>query len=496
MHRRFEMNYVWGGLFVTALGVALFGCAGNSTSTGSSATATTASGTTATGTTATATATATATSGAFGSDVARVNLPDAPSLLQYVFLTGAGRAGETETALVRNMQVQDNIATEISDLSERTLTLNLNQSQMLSTNIGMKGSPSRLFERVTLNVLNYTNATSTGSQTFNAVTNLPATLNSYIRLFNGRQVHVPMYLDPETINPVAAPGGGPDTAVFDGNWFDLINRIEGDSVAIRSYLSDYISFDVSSLPAADRPVLSQGLGSANRIFFSGDSYALGTGDPANGGPTGAPFETIFPAGQDASVIGRHSAPATLPNGGASSVTPGSYTTLNVDPTDVSTTDPVLARKITSFQGIWKPHFQQRLNPTSGALEELGYLKNMHSFEAISIPSSDDDEQQDIVFFNQTITNNANGTKSTRVTGIMWGYLNLTERKFYLFPIKNIPDSNAFTNRDGEISGDITALYTESGASTLSPQRARYFGFSFTGANGGFANTGKIVVLRR
>jgi hypothetical protein len=489
MHRRLELNYVWGGLTVAALGVALIGCAGNSVGSGTT-------GTTATTATTSTTSTTATTTGGFGADNARVNLPDAPALLQYVFLTGAGRATDSEVAVVRNMQVKDNLGVEISDLSERRLTLTSNQSQMLSTNVPMLNSPSRLFDRMELNVLNYTSTDLNGSQTFTNIVNLPQDISSYIRLFNGRQSHVPIYMDPETINTVIPAGSTTAIADFSRSWFDLINKIEGDSVTTRSYLSDFVSFDVSGLPAGDRPQLSQGLGPAQRIMFTGDTYALGAGDPANGGPTGAPFEVIFPAGQDSSVVGRHSAPVTLPGGTASSVTPGSYTTLGVDPTDITATDPVLARKITAFQGIWKPHFSQRLNANNGAIEDLGYFKNMHPFEAFAIPSSDDDEQQDVVFLTQNVTSNANGTKAATITSIKWGYLNLNERKVYLFPIKNIPDSNAFTNRIGEISGDITGVFNENGAPTLSPQRARYFQFNFAVPPAGFPASGLIVIMRR
>ena len=478
MRRQYNWKNIKWSLAVLALGGVLFGCAGNTVGGGGT----------------TSTTSTTATTGGLFSDVAGVNLSDTPALLEYAFLTGAGRAGDTKVASVRNLYAQDIFGAESSGLTEKTLTLTSYQSQMLSTNTGLAGQQSRLFNSIQLNIKNLLITESGNSQSFSSINNIPNDLPAALRVFKGRHTIVPMYLDPDTFVTEIVNIGGTDftQAKFDSDWFNTINRIEGDTVAVRSFLSDYISFDVSAMSPGDLPSLSNANGTANRVFFSGDGFAIGAGDPANGGSTGAPFELILQEGQGASVVGRYSAPTAL--GGA--ITPGTYTTQGIDPSDVTTTDPILARKITSFQGTWKPHFSQKPNALTGAIEDLGYLKNAHAFEAISIPTSLDDERQQVMMFSETISTGGNGAKIATITNMMWGYLDLATKQVFVYPLTNLTDPDAQTNRVGEIAGTIGTMYTSTGATTLSPQQMRFAQFSLPGAPSGFATTGKIVVVRR
>ena len=475
MHRQNDWKNIKWSLAVLALGGVLFGCAGNTVG-GAGTTATTAT---------------TATTGGLFSDVAGVNLPDTPASLQYVFLTGAGRAGDTKTAKIRNMIASDIFGTTSSGLTEKTLTLTSYQSQMLLTNTDLANQQSRLFTTLQLNAIKFDQTDSFGTQSFTSINNIPNDLRAEIRVFKGRQIHVPLYLDPDTFVTETVNIGGTDVtqAKFDQDWFNAINRPDGDSVSVRSYQSDFVCFDVSAMNPGDLPSLSNANGTANRIFFSGDGYAIANGDPVNGG---TPFELILPSGQSASVVGRYSASANL--GGA--VTPGTYTTLGVDPSDVTTTDPVLARKITSFQGMWRYHFSQRLNPLTGLLEDVGYLKNVHPFEAVSIPTSLDDERQQVMMVAETVTTNGNGTKSATITNMMWGYLDLATKKVFVYPLANITDPDALTNRVGEVAGTLGTMYTATGATTLSPQQMRFVEFTLSSTPAGFPATGKIVVIRR
>ena len=475
MHRQNDWKNIKWSLAVLALGGVLFGCAGNSV------------GTNATG----ATGGTTATTGGLFSDVASVNLPDTPASLQYVFLTGAGRAGDTKVATVRNIIATDIIGTTSSGLTPKTLTLTAYQSQMLVTNTDLASQQSRLFNSVQMNVVNFTQTDSSGTQSFNSIVNIPADIPSAIRIFRGRQIHVPIFLDPDTFITETVNVGGTDItqARFDQSWFNTINQPQGDTISVRSYLSDYMCFDVSAMNPGDLPSLSNANGPENRIFFSGDGFAI-----ANGNPTisGAPFELILTAGQGASVVGRYSASANL--GGV--ITPGTYTTLAVDPSDVTTTDPVLAHKITSFQGEWRYHFKQQMNPLTGKIDDIGDLSNAHPFEAISIPTSLDDERQQVVMFTENITTNGDGSKSAQVTKLMWGYLDLAKKQVFIYPLTNLTDPDATTNRTGEVAGTIGTMYTSTGATTLSPQQMRFAQFTLSGAPAGFPSSGKIVVLRR
>ena len=477
MHRQNDWKNIKWSLAVLALGGVLFGCAGNTIG-GAGTSATTAT---------------TATTGGIFSEVAGVNLSDTPALLEYGFLTGAGRAGDSKKAKLRNLIVSDIFGSEASGLTGKTLTITQYESQLLSTNTGLAGQQSRLFTSIQLNVNDYTETVNGLTQSFSSINNIPNDISASLRVFKGRHTIIPMYLDPDTFVTEVVNVGGTDVtqAKFDRDWFDVINKIDGDTVSVRGFLSDYVCFDVSAISSGDLPSLSQANGTANRIFFSGDGFALGAGDPINTGSTGAPFELILQDGQGASVIGRYSAPTPL--GGA--VTPGTYTTRNIDPSDVTTTDPIMARKITSFQGTWKYHFDQKPNPISGVVEDLGYLKNVHAFEAVSIPTSLDDERQQVVMFAETIST-VGGIKTATITKMMWGYLDLATKKVFVYPLTNLTDIDAQTNRDGEIAGTIGTMYTSTGAPTVSPQQMRFAEFSLPGAPSGFATSGKIVVLRR
>lgn len=490
MHRLELKDLKW-AFGTGALAVVLFGCAGNSVvSTGTTAT---------TASTATTATTATTSGTGFAPNNAKVNLADVPASVRYAFLTGAGRAGDVEVASVRSMEVIDNLGTESSSIQARNLTLTAFESQQIPTTIGLRQLASRKFDQVNLNIFEYRFVSGTVNQTFNAIEGAPALVSADVRVFNGRSTLIPIYLDPEVINIEQRTIGGlpVDVAVFDPTRFDAINRIPSDTVSLRSYVSDYVCFDVSAMPTGSRPLLTNGQ-RANRIFFSGDGYAMGAGDPANGGTTGAPFELVLPEGQGASIIGRYSAPALLPGGIAGSVTPGSYTTLGADPTDLSTVDPSLVRKITNFQGEWRNHFSQRLNPTTGAIEELGYFRDPHAFEAFSIPGSDDSDRQDVMFMTQTVTTNPNGTKSVSITNLFWGFVDLGSNTFSIFPLSELPTAEGATGTiPGEIRGRVTGKFTSSGTSTVSEVQTRYVQFEFIDTPpAGMPTNGFVVVLRR
>ncbi|MEI8281647.1 MAG: hypothetical protein WCG75_04510 [Armatimonadota bacterium] len=474
MHRQIDWKNIKWSLAVLALGGVLFGCAGNSVGTGT------------TGTTST-----TATTGGLFSDVAGVNLNDTPASLQYMFLTGAGRAGDTKTILARNLSVSDLFGSVSSGLTPKTLTLTSYESHNLATNAGLLNTQSRVFNHLILDVKNYTQTDGSGTSSFNSINNIPDELTSSIRIFKGRHVQVPLYLDPDTFITETVNVNGSDVtqAKFDFAWFDVINKIEGDSVSVRSFLSDYVCYDVSAIDPGVLPSLSDGSGTATRIFFSGDGFAIGNGNLQAGG---APFELILQQGQGASVVGRHSS-SNVPG---SPIPQYTYTTIGVDPSDVTSTDPALARKITNFSGKFQFHFSQNLNSLTGKIDDLGYFKNVHSFEAMSFPTSLDDERQQVVMISETVTTNGNGTKSATINGIMWGYLDLATKVVRIYPIANITDPDALVNRNGEVEGNLGTLFTATGAVTLSPQQMRYAEFTFATPPAGFPATGKIVVLRR
>ena len=464
MHK--DLNVLKWSAAASALAIALIGCAGNggtSSGTGGSATGTT---------------------GGLFPTVASVNLPDTPGYAQLSFLTGAGR-GPNSSAVIRRAALKDvyGIA-ETSLQAEKLLVFTNYNSQILPLNIpNVLGQSSRNFSTFEFDFVSYTSATGS---VFNSITGLPKTLTADVRIFPGRQTHVPVFFDQDVIT-VATDGTGATTATFDSNHFDAINYAPGDAKILKSILSDYVSFDISQL-GDKRPLLSDG-SAANRLFFSGDSYALTAGDPYLGV---ADFEQLIPAGQDNVVIGRVSGPASIPNGGgASTQTPGTYSLLQSDPTDIINPIP---RRITGLQGTWKEHFKQ-VKTTSGILD-LGYLKNVHTVEAIAIPGSDDGVVQDVIWISQTLTTNPDGTTTAVINDLYWGFVDYDKGTISVYPASELPKVNSITESTPQFNGTITGQFTGTGAGTSSSTQTRYANFNFSSAPSGFPTSGTLVVLRR
>ncbi len=464
------------GLAAGALFVALVGCGG-----GGGGSNTTNGGTTAGGTTA----------GTGATTVAQVNLANVPGKVDVTFLTGAGRAVGDRTAVVRRIQLQDANGVVEPPFAEKRLVLNRYSSQILDLNVPNVGT-SRLFTNFQFDVLRYESEDDNGAggttiTPYTSVGNLPANIPAAIRVFPGRTTHVPFFLDVDALG-ISDTESAPSFKIAR---FNAINFRPEEENTLKGRLADYMAFDITGLGASDRPTLSNG-NPATRVLFSGDGYAASDGDPFGG--TAVNFEPVLPGGQTDVIIGRLAGPSQIPSqGGTEGETPGTYSLIQADPSDVNSTLP---RNITSLQGIWREHFRQRLNST-GQIVESGYLKDVHGFEMIAIPSSNDDGRQDVVAVSENVVTNANGTKRAVVTNCYFGYIDYDQSKFFLYPIKNLFGTNTGSNLQGEVSGTISATTTSGGVATLLPGSIANGKFAFTtGAPNGFPSSGGFVVLRR
>ena len=95
-----------------------------------------------------------------------------------------------------------------------------------------------------------------------------------IRVLPGRDTSVPIFLDDSMFSVVGSE------VVFNEDAFRLRNNLENAGDEISTYFSDYVSFDITGLPAGEIPVLTNGQ-PAQRLLISGDNNALGT---TNGTP--------------------------------------------------------------------------------------------------------------------------------------------------------------------------------------------------------------------
>ncbi len=213
------------------------------------------------------------------------------------------------------------------------------------------------------------------------------------------------------------------------------------------------------MAAGSRPNLisPEGAGaSAGAAYFTGDSIALG----ATVGSDNV-FEVLTPLGH---IAGLWRNPTTI--------TPefGTYTLLELDPRIL----PPDLRRITSLQGIWRTYTDMFLN--------LG------AFEMITLPSSGDTDEQDMVMVQR------NGAGA--IVNMYFGYVNFTSGNFSAFPIDQVDDGDA----GNELVGTVNGFIGSSGASVsaTAPTRIRGGNFAFTSAPlpTGFPTSGTFVVFRR
>lgn len=485
MRPRLEVgNWKW-SVGISALAIALIGCGG-----GGSEVATTGGG-------------GGGTSGIpdIFRGLATVNLDDVPGLAQITFITGAGRDTNTIAGTLQRVSFDDNFGSVATFRPSKSLVLNRYHSQIESLNIpNALGQSTRRFREFDLSITPLTVTADGISNTFpinfvrsGGVTSAgdSITLPADIRIFPGRHTHIPIFLD-DTVIPfedilddTGAVTG--QRAVFDLDRLEELNLTDDNEFTLKSISSDYVAFDISAMAEADRPRLSDG-SVATRVFFSGDGYALGAGNPFAG--SAQSFEHLIPLGQDDTVIGRYSGPVS--SAGATIQTPGTYSLVQANPSLVNPDDrPIL----TTLQGIWKDHYRQTRG-TDGSIRNIGYLRGEVNSVAVAIPSSEDGDRQDVLFLTQTFSVNGDGTRSAQIQNLFWGYLDFETKTIRAYPIRNLPDINTDTNIAGEVVGTITGQFNRTYASTASVQLTQYVQFTMTSPPAGIPASGVIVVLRR
>lgn len=470
---------LWGSLATVGLLAGLIGCGGGGDD-----------GNNGTSTSGTATATTT------GGDIATINLPNTPGTLDFTFLTGAGRAAGDRTAVVRRINASDANGTVETRLSgERRLVLNRYSSQILDLSVPTLNLTSREFTNIQFDVLRYEEESlnddgTTSTATYSSVANIPVDLPASVRVFPGRTVHIPFYLDTDTISVDPSTG----RASFSLTNFQSINFRPEQEKTIQGTLADYMAFNVSGMSAGNRPTLSNG-NVATRVFFSGDGYALADLDPFTGSSVN--FEPLLPGGQQDVALGRLAAPSSIPSqGGTAGETPGTYSMVQANPTDTSN-----LTRITSLQGTWRDHYRQRIN-SSNAVSNVGYLSNAPEFTMVTIPSSEDNGRQDLIAVAQTFTTNSNGTRTAVISNCYFGYVDYDTNRFFMYPIKNITSviggSGSGGSAQGEVNGTISATLNSGGTatSTVGSIRSGSFTISSGGTPTGFPSSGRFVVFRR
>lgn len=264
------------------------------------------------------------------------------------------------------------------------------------------------------------------------------------RIFPGRQTSVTININDETLQ--ATPGSiNFDRALFEEENY---NSIENQ---ILSYISDYVAFDISNLPASARPNVSFTGAPAQMLLVSGDTFIVSSGFGTQGSME------LYDQSGFPSWPGIINEPVIL--GGTSSQ--GTYTLLENDPRDLNQID-----KIAALQGIWRPHTQ--------------VLNNLNSTNMVIFPDSRGSARTDFVIWSQ------NG--AGQITALWKGTAEFTGATSGI--MQNVVNIKQLETGSAENAA--------SGTLTVDPSNSKRGTFNFTSTPAGFPfpNTGNFVVFAR
>lgn len=403
-----------------------------------------------------------------GSSVS-INLPSSSGLLTTLFLSGAGRATGDLVATIRGFSVTDTEATiNNSGAGEVAVDLNEFGSADSIMTVPFVGENSRLFTNYMASFAKF----SVVGSTVDLAAPEAASFISRIRVFPGRETTFQEFLENDMFNADNATETTPvefNTDLFASRNFSTGANGTG-TPALRSFINDYVSFDLTGLAAADRPLLSSG-SPATKFFISGDNYALGDSSMV--------FEILTETSDRYSGSYGLEGSSSTPLG--NSYHPGTFTILRNNPSDP---DPVSLAKILALAGSWRSSTE--------------VLSGMGSYEMITFPTSDDNEHQELVFgqFN-----------SGQPVRLYFGVLNTdipftdgskTYRgSFELHPVGTIGDP---TNFEGTLEGGIDDFKSASGSTTANAASIRsghyFFKSGTTFPASGFPTSGTFVVFRK
>lgn len=261
-------------------------------------------------------------------------------------------------------------------------------------------------------------------------------------LFPGRQTTAQIAINDQTLRFDNALGVVFDRAQFEADNYSPVNH------KINAFLSDMISFDVSAMAAADRPLMSSGL-RATMAHFSGDSIGISSGfDAADS------FDFLSPVVIDSGVL---KAPTVI--GGRKA--PGVYTVMEPD-----LRDPFGNAKLVALQGIYRPYTE--------------VLNNLSDFDMVAIPTTRSTTVNQVVLFNR----DPNGTIIAMWQGVV-DFNGATTGDIRLFSLDQLPNASAQPRALGKVS------FTRQNGIV----RTGTFSITVAPSNYPFPKTGGFMVLR-
>lgn len=176
----------------------------------------------------------------------------------------------------------------------------------------------------------------------------PPTLPTFdllAKLFPGRYTNITTYFNDSefTIDSTGA-------ITFDEPAWEVENFKSGLTM-LRANLSDFVSFDISGLAAADKPSMSAGT-KADKFMVTGDQTGLGSGFGTDGS-----FDLVDEGFITAGVLTK---PVVIGGVGGPDTANGTYNVTEPDPRAL----PPDVALLSAVQGIWRP-FDKLINNLSG-----------------------------------------------------------------------------------------------------------------------------------
>ncbi|HWD41384.1 MAG TPA: hypothetical protein VG944_21245 [Fimbriimonas sp.] len=455
----------WAFGCAAALALAVVGCGGNGSSNSGGGTAGSTGGTT--------------------FPTAQVRIPNQQFGLVYVaFLTGQARAtGDLYMNLEDATIVDNQLNKQVSraQLSPVKIHLAAYTLQYVTLDPPEAGLNSEVFDQFLLDPFSFATEQADGSVGLNPgdpgvflpdQNTLPQSIPTRLRVFPGRDSLLPLFVDDSMFSVQN------NTGVFDYDQFKAVNMPAtanpNTTGKVVGYLSDYVQFDLSHVPAANVPHLLVSGKAATHFYFSGDNYAMS--DDGIGQSSGN-FEqlTLDPNNPLDGLMAQPNTP--LSNQFAFANFPGTYDLRQANPTDLSGLS-----KITSLFGRWRK-----------STDLINF--NGSSFDIIILPNTDESYSQanptDVV---------AVAHNGSTITNIYAGfaYFNATsgKPKAVLFPLPGFVNASV----SGEVDYDLSDYKSGNGNPVANEPDIRFGSFTLDAGSPnkpptGFANSGTFVVFR-
>lgn len=430
--------------------VAVIGCAG--------------SGTNMSGTSGGGVTTTTSAGGTTGRAQSAVNIPNKPGVIDVNLLGGQGRAPTYVQATIGHIDFSN--PSGLSTFPDNALPGDLNMQldaysdQNRVVNAPVPSSlPSIDFTDMQITFKGFALGMPAGPINFAGFvfdTSSPqnTSLNQMVDVnsFQGRTEAMQVYLNDGmfTFDQLS------DTASLDTTQF-LAQNADPASGKILGFFSDYLAFDITHV--ANKPSLVNAAGFAQRVYASGDNFALSQAMPAIGGS--AEFEVLTPYGTYPGVFHNVDPIVNLKE----------YTLQQVDPRL-----QFPPRMITALEGVYYD-YTERVNTSDATF-------------MLTFPKRDDGPRQDVVVVTRSGGN---------ITNLWFGTVNFGAAggpTFTTFPISDIQPAQTAGQSSGRISNLVDANgnpVSEAGSNWWQTVHAGTF--SVTSGGGGIPVSGRMFVYR-